>query len=374
MIITVSFVGDIMLGRFVAERYSNQSYQLVSPETLASMKGSIACIANLESPVVNGESEDSLKFAANSELLEQFRWVDCFSLSNNHINDFGSIGMKETLDALTDTGINCNGLFKRNYTPFLIEQNGEHIAVITCADMMNYEFSDDCPYKTLRVNKPNEIISYIKEYKSRGFFVILYAHVGMLFTRYPNPIIRDFLHRMIDEGADCIITAHPHCLGGYEYYKEKLLVYSLGDFLMDGASYRRREAGILSLNIQGCKIIDWFITPVFTDDNLSVHLAQGKKKAKMQKRFQTVSDRIKAHDSNYKSFYKWQYKKELFSHSMSTLYFEYHRRGLGGLFRTLFKRIGAVGAITKRLFTDRSNMSYDADAVSSNNISTKDIR
>ena len=164
--IKVSIIGDIMLGRFVAEKYSQRPYQLVSTKVLSKLKESSVCVANLESPVVSGDSEDSLKFAANTNLLDQFKWVDCFSLSNNHINDFGSNGMTETLEALKGKSINCNGLYERDYTPFLIEQNGERIAVITCADMMNYEFSDDCPYKTLRVNQPNEIISCIKEYKS----------------------------------------------------------------------------------------------------------------------------------------------------------------------------------------------------------------
>ncbi len=363
-----------MLGRFVAEKYLEQPYRILSFDAKKIIGDDSICIANLESPVVAGNSEDSLKFAGNSDLLENFKWVDCFSLSNNHINDFSTIGMEETMDALNKKSIGYNGLYEDNYKPFIIERDGNRIAVITCTDMLNYEFADDCPYKTLRVNNPSEIINCIKTYKSRGFTVLLYAHVGMLFSKFPNPVIREFVHQMIDEGADCIVTAHPHCLGGHEYYKEKLIVYSLGDFLMDGASYRRRESVILLLNIQEQQIKDWRITPVFTNDDLSVCLAEGKKKAKMLNSFQLVSDKIKAHDSSYKSFYRIQYKKELIAHSMSTLSFEYRKRGFVGLMKTLSKRIGAVSSMAKRVVTDRSDMSYDADAVSSNNISTKDIR
>ena len=45
-----------------------------------------------------------------------------------------------------------------------------------------------------------------------------------------------------------------------------------------------------------------------------------------------------------------------------------------GLLRTLSKRSSAVSGIAKRVFTDRSKMSYDADAVSEKNISLNDIR
>lgn len=372
--IKIHFIGDIMLGRFVAEKYAYKTYQLISDDVRNKLKESDICIANLESPITKHNTEDSLRFAAREDLLEQFKWVDCFSLSNNHINDFGTEGMTETLEGLDAKGIPHNGLFKDSYKPFIIEKGEERIAVITCADMMNYEFSEDCPYKTLRVNKPSEISKIIRIYKDKGFFVILFAHVGMLFTRFPNPVIRDFVHQMVDEGADCIVTAHPHCLGGYEFYKEKLIVYSLGDFLMDGASFRRRKAGVLNLGIENGNIKEWSVIPVQTNDELQVQNPDENTTKKMLADVEWVAKQIAKHSDNYVQFYKKQYRKELIAHSWSTIQFEYHRRGLRGLFRTLSKRLGTVLGVAKRVFSDRSKMSYDADAVSENNTSINDLR
>lgn len=363
-----------MLGRFVAERYTTRAYQIVSAEVQNELSASDVCIANLESPISSQSTEDSLRFAANAELLGQFKWVDCFSLSNNHINDFGTLGMIETLEKLDAYGIEQNGLYTDDYQPYLIEKSGELIAVITCADMMNYEFSEDNPYKTLRVNKENKIKEIVQHYKTQGYFVILYAHVGMLFTRFPNPIIRDFICRMVDAGVDCAVTAHPHCLGGYEYYKGKLIVYSLGDFLMDGASFRRRKAGVLNLDIENGVVKNWTILPVVTTDDLQVKIPDEKTSGIMLSDFEWVAKQISIHSNDYTRFYKKQYKKELLAHSWSTLCFEYHRRGMKGLLRTLSKRSSAVSGIAKRVFTDRSKMSYDADAVSEKNISLNDIR
>lgn len=372
--INLSFIGDIMLGRFVAEKYAEKPYQLISDDLIRTVKEADVRLANLESPISSKESEDSLRFSANADILEQFKWVDCFSLSNNHINDFGTQGMDETLAALDAKHITHNGLYREKYEPFLIENDGDKIAVITCADMMNYEFSEDCPYKTLRVNNPSGISRVIQQYKKGGYFVILYAHVGMLFTRFPNPVIRDFIHKMVDEGVDCVVTAHPHCLGGYEYYKSRLIVYSLGDFLMDGASLRRRKAGVLKLSIDNHQIIKWSILPVQTNNDLQVIMPNEKTSKKMLSDFEWVAKQINKHRGNYVSFFKRQYRKELIEHSWSTIRFEYHRRGVRGLIRTLSKRFGAVSGMAKRIFTDRSKMSYDADAVSEKNTSLKDIR
>lgn len=372
--ISLNLIGDIMLGRFVAEHYTKKPYKLISDELVDKMREADVCIANLESPISSQKSDDSLKFSANADLLEQFKWVDCFSLSNNHINDFGTSGMAETLSALEAKLISYNGLYEKRYNPYIIDRGDEKIALITCADMMNYEFSENCPYKTLRINKSAEISEVVKQCKEQGYFVILFAHAGMLFTRFPNPVIRDYMHQIIDDGADCIVTAHPHCLGGYEVYKEKLIVYSLGDFLMDGASFRRRKAGVLNLVIVKNKIKDWTITPVQTDDNLKVHMTDEQTSKKMLSDFEWVGQQIAKHSGNYMSFYRKQYKKELIAHSWSTIQFEYHRRGLLGMFRTLSKRFGAVAGMTKRVFSDRSMMSYDADAVSDKNTSINDIR
>lgn len=367
-------IGDIMLGRFVAEKYVKKAYPLIGDDVRQSLSSSNTYIANLESPISSQATDDSLKFAANEELLEQFEWVDCFSLSNNHINDFGTQGMRDTIESLEALGIGHNGLYTDKYKPFQIEKENEKIAVITCADMMNYEFDKDCPYKTLRVNQPEEIQKYISQYKEQDYFVILYAHVGMLFTRFPNPVIRDFVHKMVDVGADCVVTAHPHCLGGYEYYKDKLIVYSLGDFLMDGASFRRRKAGVLSLCIENRQIIDWSVFPVNTNDELQVQKPDETTSKKMLADFEWVAKQIAKHSDNYVYFYKKQYRKELIAHSWSTIRFEYHRRGLRGLFRTLSKRLGTVLVMAKRVFSDRSKMSYDADAVSDKNTSINDLR
>jgi poly-gamma-glutamate synthesis protein (capsule biosynthesis protein) len=38
---------------------------------------------------------------------------------------------------------------------------------------------------------------------------------------------------MIDAGAEAVIGAHPHRTQGVEYYRGKLIVYSLGNFVFD---------------------------------------------------------------------------------------------------------------------------------------------
>lgn len=185
----IAFVGDIMLGRLVGEKFSKKNYQIVDSKIKKRIQNCDFSIANLESPItegdVNYDSLSSLQFIGKSDILEQFKWIHLFSLSNNHINDAGEKGMDDTINSLNKAEIAWNGLFKKRYEPFLLEKNNERVAIITCTDLINKEFDTENKWKTLRIDT-EELDLIIKECKHQGYFIILYAHVGMLFSRFPS--------------------------------------------------------------------------------------------------------------------------------------------------------------------------------------------
>ena len=373
----ISFVGDIMLGRFVGEKFSQTNYQIVSSEIVDKLKQSDYTVANLESPIIDSQTEredDHLRFLGESTILEQFDWVSCFSLSNNHINDCGTIGMDQTISALNKYGLSWNGLYKDEYIPFLIEERECKIAIVTCDDLMNIEFSEDCPWKTLRVGDLY-VESIIKKYKEQGYFIILYAHVGMLFTRFPSPAIRDYLHEKVDLGVDLVVTVHSHALGGMEEYNGALIFHSLGDFVMDGSSFRRRKNYILNVEIEQNKLKSWEIVPTVIDVELQTIIPSDKVGKKLRRSFKAVSSKLDKHRDDYFDFYKVQYKKEMLSHSLSTLHFIFKTKGVAGLLRLLSVRIFDVFGMINRVLKDKSKMRYDVGVGSSKHkMSNKSIK
>lgn len=66
---------------------------------------------------------------------------------------------------------------------------------------------------------------------------------------------------------------------------------------------------------------------------------------------------------SYTTFYKYQYKKEMIEHSLSTLHFLYDTKGFWGFLRMLKVRWYAVYRMIHRMIFDRSKMRYDADGV-----------
>ncbi len=358
----ISFIGDIMLGRLISNKYNHHPYQLVSSEITDNLKGSDLVVANLESPIISSDIEvkDHMCFSGNPDFLRQFTWVDLFSTANNHINDFGDQGICETLEELDKVGIKHNGIFRDVYKPFLIED--QKISIITLTDLMNHEIDEGSQYKLLRMDNP-KVTEIVHEYSGKGYFVIVFAHVGMLFTRFPNPITYNYLHKYVDFGAKLIVTSHSHCLGGMEYYKGVPIIHSLGDFLMDGASFRRRRAAYLTVNIVDGKIKEIGITPVCTTNELYTAYPDENTKEKMMKSFGDVGKKIRNNNNRYEQFYKRQYNKEIIAHSLSTLQFLYKKEGLLGLLRTVWVRMEDVMRILKWSVTDRSKVQSDTDAL-----------
>lgn len=360
----ITFIGDVMLGRMIGSKYYKEPYKIVSDELIKEARDADYVIANLESPVVKtAKTEgDHLQFAGNPDILAELKWIDAFSLSNNHINDCGELGMDETVAILDDKAFKHNGLYQENYQPLLVEQGREKIAVVTVTDMMNIPLAECYKWKTLRVGD-EKVLETIKEWKEKGWFVILFAHIGILFSRYPNPVTVDYLHSCIDNGVDAVVTAHSHCLGCMEMYHDVPILHSLGDFVMDGNSFRRRRSGILKLEITDGKVKDWKIIPAEINEEYVTVSPSEKVGKSMLAVFAQCSEKLAKNADRYTKFFKWQYKQEMIQHTSSTISYLVHTKGVGGMLKMVFMRFEEVGRMFKWVSKDRSYDRRDDDAI-----------
>ena len=359
----IIFLGDICLSRSLRRKYVQKPYKIVSEEVKRFISGSDLVVGNLESPILVDQKQgiDHLLFYGLPSMLNEFNFVNLFSLSNNHINDFGEDGVSETMYWLNKYDYSYNGVYSSQYEAYLYGAK-EKIAIITCTDMMNVSMLNNNKYKVLYIDS-KELDNEIEHCKLLGYFVVLYAHVGILFSRYVNPPIRDLLHDKIKKGVDVVVTVHPHCVGGMEYYDEKPIFYSLGDFSMDGESYRRRRSVVLCLDIMNGGFQKYELFPVVVDDNYQTVSPPKKVAKRVLNDWNKVSQTIKKRSNNYKLFFNSQYKKEIIMHSLSTLFFIYKKRGMVSLLKLVSMRIEEVIRMLTSLFKNKSVERRDDDAI-----------
>ena len=244
---TIIGVGDIMLG-------SNYPFEYLLPENDANilentqniLKNADITAGNLEGTLF--DTGGTPKSCNNPNVCYVFRMpsrygtylkqagFDYLSIANNHSNDFGEIGIKETMKNLDNLGIKYSGI-KDIAESAILEKNGKKFGFIS--------FSPNSA--TVKLNDYNYAKKLISELKSKVDIVIVMFHGGAegagaehitrkneIFHGEDRGNVYEFAHFAIDNGADIIFGQGPHVTRAVELYKNKFISYSGGNFATFG--------------------------------------------------------------------------------------------------------------------------------------------
>lgn len=173
--------------------------------------------------------------------------IDCCTLANNHVLDWGYSGLEETLDTLKMKGIKTSGAGKNieeAESPAVSEVKGKGRIILFS---FGSESSGVLPswaateskigvnfLESLSSDQVYRIKRAVKDVKRQNDVVILSIHWGFNWGYEVPSEQRLFAHRLIDEaGVDLIHGHSSHHPKGMEVYKNKLILYGCGDFLND---------------------------------------------------------------------------------------------------------------------------------------------
>ncbi|MDD4073927.1 MAG: CapA family protein [Candidatus Pacebacteria bacterium] len=232
----IVFVGDMMFDRGV-ERLMIKSTFTYPIELI---KGFLSdfdyVIGNLEGPI-NEEPEDftdaSMTFSFDKRILESLNNFSVVSLANNHTLNTGKSGLEETRKILRDAGIGFTGDPTTCGIENIYQKDGFAYFGI------NKTYSFNCSNK--------EISDSIKEYKfyNPESFLIILIHWGNEYEDVNSVSQQKLARLMIDSGADLIIGGHPHVVQNIELYNNKLIFYSLGNFIFDQYPIKETLKGLV---------------------------------------------------------------------------------------------------------------------------------
>lgn len=194
---------------------------------------------NFEAPVKSDaspkpKSGPSLSQSEESPALLRDMGVNLALLANNHIMDYGEVGLSATIKSLGDITYIGAGSASRVYDVNIIEKNGIRVGLIS---LVQHEFGtidsiDEDGMGTAWINHPI-VPKKIKEARESCDVLIILPHAGFENIDAPLPEWRDKYKSLIDQGADVVIASHPHVPQGWEDYKGKRIYYSLGNFCFD---------------------------------------------------------------------------------------------------------------------------------------------
>lgn len=336
----ILFVGDILVKE---NRYtlSNEIKELFDECDFR--------ICNVEAPFIQEGADTPIKKAGPAihqsahaiELLKESKF-NLASLANNHIMDYGSSALTNTLNIFQKANIPTIGAgisFTEAYKPYIHEAGGQKIAFITGSQA---EFG---VFKTEKdalgyawINHPH-INKLIEQTKKDADLLYVLPHAGLENIPYPLPEWRSRYKEMIDAGADCIIGGHPHIIQGHEIYNNKHIFYSLGNFFFDMKSTYPDEAnrGLIVISNTD-NISDFRIIPFIVEENeVKIDTSESRKRIlkdrsgilKQDSLYLTEIDKIAEQQWQqiYKDYYLWYNKMDI------------TKMGLKGILRYILKRI-----------------------------------
>ncbi|MCL2703465.1 MAG: CapA family protein [Defluviitaleaceae bacterium] len=290
---TMLFVGDIMTDGWVRARMERDGPDSVFPPQYRTLfQNADVVMGNLEMAV-------SERGEANPDKLYSYRGdpghlslladigVNIVSVANNHTLDFGRDAFADTLHYLTDYGIKYvgGGADLDEAMRFRIISVGDYKVAFLAASRVIPTVDWYAGYNRsgiFQAYDPKPLNARITLAKEEADYVVVYMHWGVMYNTVPEQFQRDMAYGFIDAGADLVLGAHPHVLQSFEFYKGKLIAYSLGNFIfesraMDIAALEVTvgEDGNLSARLHPYHLIRQSVVPM-TDqsalENLRAHL------------------------------------------------------------------------------------------------------
>mgnify|MGYP002857697016 CR=1 FL=1 len=200
------------------------------------------------------------------------------SLANNHIFDYGEDALLATMHAFGEADVVGSGKWSEAYRPCIVNVQGKKIGFIALTHCEFGTLTDKWEKKdesigAAWINHPC-VDKIVLGTRPCVDYLFIFAHAGVEHVNQPLPEWRDRYRSFIDMGCDGVIASHPHVIQGWETYKGKPIVYSLGNFYFpkkdqNAANWFRSICA--SIRIEGKGSIELNCTPLrFEPDNVYI--------------------------------------------------------------------------------------------------------
>jgi poly-gamma-glutamate capsule biosynthesis protein CapA/YwtB (metallophosphatase superfamily) len=262
---TIGLLGDVMLGRGVAERLAE-----VPPEEVWSAEVREVClscdlvICNLECCISDrGERTSRIPgkpffFRAPPVAVESLRaiGVDAVGLANNHPLDFEERALLDTLELLGEAGIEFAGAGPDEEAAragVVVERGGVRVGLVAVSDHpLEYAAGLDQPgiaYADLTRGPPDWLTEELRRLHEECDLVIAFPHWGPNMNPHTTRWQATAAAALVDAGASLVAGHSAHVFHGVGWERGTPLLYDLGDALDDYAvdGPLRNDLGVLTL-------------------------------------------------------------------------------------------------------------------------------
>ncbi|MEC7828783.1 MAG: CapA family protein [Actinomycetota bacterium] len=218
-------------------------------------------IVNLEMAITErGEPYDKefvFRAPGSAALTLAGAGIDVVSLANNHILDFGPVGLADTIAVLDEVGILRPGAGSNNaeaYAPRVLTLgNGIRVAFVSATAVVpgGFAASADRPGVADAKWAIPRVLAAVRAAAAGNDVVVVSVHWGIERETCPSEDQRDLATDLIEAGANLILGHHPHVLQPIETFDRTVIAYSLGNFAWHPRYGITGDSGVLEISFDG---------------------------------------------------------------------------------------------------------------------------
>lgn len=353
--VSIITVGDICLGMGIREKIEKYGPSFIFEKVTSVLKegdivfGNLECVIGKSNHIGLSASHDMLVPSQHARGIKEAGF-NILNIANNHIMDYGSDALKETIDFLEKNEISHVGAGiseKMARHPAVFKKNGITIGFLGYSDNSTGNILSIDP--VARKNKAGiaeyneeKILKDIIDLRDKVDIKVVSLHADLEFVEYPAPSRVRFCRKLIDSGADIILQHHPHVPQGMEKYKEGLIVYSLGNFVFPVTGNEYQESGssycnksfILKIYVDKAQILGMKIIPVCINSDHQPEINHGRDGEKFMRYLTQISKPLENEKVLAELWFKTCLK--YFKKNISWLKIIFLCSGFSGFFKRVF--------------------------------------
>lgn len=284
--VMLAFAGDVMMGRRYYKPYFGDEILIHRDNKLNDSKAIVQHIkpymsladyaaVNLETQIADEKPAErapkSVTFYSEPETLAALTWagVDYVSLGNNHTYDYMDSGLHSTLAFLDDSELAYSGAGVNEKTALKAHSQMIKDTEFSMLGYVGWEGSAN-PTQTANhqhggaaYGSMENILASVSKQVAEDKVTIVQYHGSQEYANNPTGVTEQRLKSALDAGAALAIAHHPHVTQGLELYNNKLIAYSMGNFIFDQNFSATQHSFILYVWLDEGKFHRAEIVPIY---------------------------------------------------------------------------------------------------------------
>lgn len=298
--------GDLICASYVENAIKKYGADYPFIEIKSYIEKADISFANLECVISEKgkKRKKALNYGASLSSLESiiYSGIDVFSISNNHVYDMGDKGLTGMIELLDKSPLYFGGAGKnadKASEPLRVTVNGLKIAFIfyNSAEFGFCATENGSGTNCIKYDDQSVFLKILKKDVDKikdADLRIISIHWGPNYNVNTSEHQVNFAHTAVDLGVDIILGHSSHIFHGIEIYKNSLILYDMGDFLINDDDAWDTRSFLYSIHVVNGKISKLELDPIYMP-NSQIRVAEGTMADEINSRFVELSKRFNTH-------------------------------------------------------------------------------